>query len=232
MRFLFPIALALSLASASLAQAQAVRTMSWANSNPPVTDASPSCDALPSENALYVGFTAPSGIDDLETLAGWVDICTAPDPIVPWWQFAPFAGCRAESLSVELSAPGYGQPIPWNGHGVATITYGAGPSGSWEMARITVIVQKGGQAALPLVAGGHYLAFKIRLGNPAVGCGNCAHGACLVLNELKFAHDGGQVTGTEMDYSNYCTWQKGVYNCPFIVPAVPSSWGKVKDTYR
>jgi len=93
-------------------------------------------------------------------------------------------------------------------------------------------VRKMSWVALPLVAGANYLAFKIRFGNPSTGCGECEHGACIVLNELRFTHDGGQITGTQMDYTNYCSWQSGVYDCPFIVPSVVSSWGKVKDAYR
>ena len=220
------------------AQAQGpLRKMGWGDSADDYDhhNSSPSCGAMPDKSKLVVSFVAPAGVNKLEKVFGYVDLCTKPYPVLPWWTFSPFVGCRSDSLSANagFSAGPFSRTDPWGGRGQTTFTYGASPGGSWEMARITVEVTATPGAPIALVANQEYYAFQIEFGNPDVGCGGCEYPACFVLNGLLIYHDGGLIEPTTMDYySNYCRWQGGQSDCPFIVPAINTSWGRVKETYR
>jgi len=65
-----------------------------------------------------------------------------------------------------------------------------------------------------------------------VSCGerkSCSVRACFVLKSLVLAPSGGKIE-TDPDYV-WGRWQ-GNNNCPFVVDAKPSSWGRVKANYR
>jgi len=211
-----------------------VRKMGWENTRDQDHDASPSCSALPDQNTLVVSFIAPPGVTDLETITAYVDLCTKPYALPPWWIFEPFTGCRSNALSVSADFSGgpYSFPNPWGGNAIASHVYGPGPTPDWSMARISVTVDKTYGLPAALTEGEEYYAFKIVFDNPDVGCEGCDYGACFVLNGLLLYHDG-TVTPTEMDgSSNYVRWQGGQFDCPFIVATERGTWGRVKATYR
>ena len=211
-----------------------LRYMGWGDSGLLYTDLSVNCANIPDKTKLVVSFLAPAGVTKLERINGYVDLCTKPYPVLPWWTFSPYTGCRADSLSAnsDFSAGPFTKTDPWGGRGQTSFTYGAQPGGSWEMARIEVDVVAGPGAPIALTADQEFYAFQIEFGNPDGGCGGCEIPACFVLNGLLIYHDGGQVVPTEMDYTNWCTWQGGQGDCPFIVPAKSMTWGKLKETYR
>lgn len=220
------------------AQAQGpLRSMGWEDTKDDSNhDSHLNCGALPDKSKLVVSFKAPAGIQSLERIFGYVDLCTKPYPVLPWWTFDPYTtGCRSHGLSAnaDFAAGPFTHTDPWGGRGQTYMVYGASPGGSWEMARITVDVTMTPGAPIPLVAGQEYYAFQIEFANPDVGCGGCELPACFVLNGLLIYHDGGYVEPTTMDfYSNYVRWQGGQSDCPFIVPTLPTSWGRLKEIYR
>jgi hypothetical protein len=225
--------MALFLMAAS-AQAQvSYRYMGWGDSDANHQDLSPDCGALPDQTKLVVSITAPANVYSLEGVWGYVDFCTKPYPVPPWWTFAPYGGCRADSLSANasFSRGPFTWTDPWAGRGQTTFSFEPSPIGDWGMGRINVSVHTTPGAPIPLVAGKMYYAFQIVFGNPVQGCTGCNLGACFVLNGLVLVHDGGQEIHTEMDYTNYCRWN-GPNDCPFVVATQPVTWGEIKAQYR
>jgi hypothetical protein len=207
--------------------------MGWGDTGPLDQDLSPDCNALPDQTKLVVSFIAPPNVHDLQGVWGYVDFCTKPYPIPPFWTFAPYGGCRADSLSAtsDFSKGPFTQADPWGGRGQTTFAYEPSPSGDWAMSRIEVFVNASAGSPIALEAGKEYYAYQMVFGNPDQGCDGCSLAACFVLNGLVIYHDG-TASFTDMDYSNWCRWQGGQPDCPFIVPTQPATWGKVKALYR
>lgn len=233
MRAWLPTMASLLLISAN-AQAQvSYRYMGWGDSAFGNQDFSPNCSALPAQSRLVISFSAPPNVNNLEGVWGYVDFCTKPYPVPPFWTFAPYGGCRADSLSstADFSSGPFSLTDPWAGRGQTTFSFEPSPIGDWGMGRINVAVQATSGAPIPLEAGKKYYAYEIVFGNPAQGCDGCALDACFVLNGLVIVHDGGAEYHTDMDYTNWCRWNSPS-NCPFIVATQPSTWGKIKAQYR
>ena len=214
------------------AQAQ-LRHMGWGDSRDGDQYFTPNCNALPDQSKLVISFGAPANVHSLEGLWGYVDFCTKPYALPSWWTFAPYGGCRADSLSgnADFSSGPSTYSDPWGGRGQTTVTYEPSPIGDWGMARIEFSVQASAGAPIALVAGKEYYACQIVFGNPDQGCDGCTLAACFVLNGLVLYHDGGVLTDIGMDYSNWCQWNTR-YDCPFVVATEPSTWGKLKAKYR
>src|SRR5262245_54802221 len=232
-RWLPLLTLMLALPTAAHAQFE-IRKMGWGDSGLYDHDSSPLCSALPDQSKLVVSFEAPPGVQSLTRVWGYVDFCTKPYAIPSWWTFAPFGGCRAESLSVvaNFSNGPFSHPDPWGGRGVVTFSYEPHPSGDWAMSRIWVEVTTSPGSPIPLVAGEESYAFQIVFGNPDACCQGCDLPACFVLNGLVIEHDG-DAFYTQMDgYQNYATWQGGQGDCPFVVPTERTTWGRLKESYR
>jgi len=233
MRALLP-AIAFLVLFTAPAQAQVLRHMGWGDTRDVDHDSSPDCSAMPDQSKLVVSFIAPHGVQNLTGVWGYLDFCTKPYAVPSWWTFAPYGGCRGDSLSAtaDFSKGPFTFNDPWGGRGQATFSYEPSPIGDWGMARIEFWVQAAPGAPIPLTEGQEYYAAQIVFGNPDQACDGCANRACFVLNGLVIYHDGA-ATFTDMDYySNYCRWQGGQSDCPFIVATQPTTWGGLKAKYR
>jgi len=218
--------------STGTAQAE-LRHMGWGDSSYGNQDLEPNCNALPDQSKLVISFTAPSDIHNLESVWGYVDFCTKPYALPSWWTFAPFGGCRSDSLSgsADFSGGPFTYADPWGGRGQTSVQFEPSPIGDWGMARIEIRVQATSGAPIPLDGGKEYYAGQIVFGNPDQGCNGCDLGACFVLNGLVLYHDGGVPYYTDMDYTNWCLWNIR-YDCPFVVATKSTTWGRVKASYR
>src|SRR5215471_5134445 len=124
MRFWLP-AVALLVVTVGTAWGQSAhRYMGWGDSTSQDQDFTPNCSALPDQSKLVVSFDAPPGIGNLQGVWGYVDFCTKPNPVPPWWTFAPYSGCRADSLSAsaDFSTGPFTRVDPWAGRGQASFT--------------------------------------------------------------------------------------------------------------
>jgi hypothetical protein len=210
-----------------------IRHMGWGDSALGNQDNSPECSTLPDQSKLVVSFTAPANVYNLTGVWGYIDFCTKPYAVPPWWTFAPYGGCRGDSLSAtaDFSKGPSTRIDPWGGRGQTTFAYEPSPLlDSWGMARIEVWVQATNGAPIALEAGKEYYAYAVVFGNPDVGCDGCNLGACFVLNGLVLYHDD-IADYTSMDYTNWCRWN-GPYDCPFVVATQPTTWGRMKAQYR
>lgn len=219
------------------AQAQApFRKMGWGDSTPGHQDITPNCAALADQSKLVISFVAPKGINNMQGIDGYVDFCTKPYPIPPWWTFSPYFGCRSDSLSasVDFSQGPSSFPSAWGGRqGQLFLGYEPSPTGSWQMSRIRFAFAPDPGSPIALQEGQEYYAIQIVFGNPDVGCTGCEYPACFVLNGLLLLHDNNIVDPTTSDFNSmYCRWMGGQADCPFIVPTVPTTWGRMKDSYR
>jgi hypothetical protein len=232
MRSLLP-AIAFLVLSTGTAQAQYFRHMGWEDSVPGDQVVEPNCSALPDQSKLIISFTAPPGVSNLESVWGYIDFCTKPYALPSWWTFAPYGGCRGDALSASanFSSGPSTYADPWAGRGQASVQFEPSPIGDWGMARLEFQVQAIPGAPIPLQADKEYYASQIVFGNPDQGCDGCGLAACFVLNGLVIYHDGGIPYYTLMDYSNYCLWNVR-YDCPFVVATEPTTWGRLKASYR
>src|SRR5262249_30027816 len=189
---------------------------------------------LPTLSRLVLSLMAPPNVQNFQGVWGYIDFCTKPYAVPSWWTFAPYGGCRGDSLSAnaDFSNGPFTFSDPWGSRGQTTFAYEPSPLLDWGMGRIEFWGEPSPGAPVPLENGKDYYACQIVFGNPDTGCDGCSLKACFVLNGLVIYHDGTS-TYTDMDYySNYCRWQGGQPDCPFIVATEPTTWGRVKAQYR
>lgn len=212
------------------AHAQA-RHMGWGDSTNGHQELAFDCGSPPAEATLVVSFVAPA--NDILAIRAYVDLCTVPFELPAWWRFDLAEGCRygTDELSVDFASGPSTFPVAWTAQTSATKLLQFGHGWSTAMNRWEILIHNANLQPTPLVQGQEYYAFKLTFRTPAGACAGCDMEACFVLNQLDVEHSGG-VSQTAMTYENWVNWQGGQANCPFVVPAASTTWGRVKGAYR
>ena len=226
-RVLLAAAVVLSLLAGPLHAAD--RNMGWGDSTPGHMDLTFDCANPPAEATLVVSFVSP--VSDLIGIEAKVDMCTKPSDLPEWWRFDVPGGCREGliELSTDFASGPASHAVAWPGSTNQALQVIYGYTWSTAMNRFAVTVANGNGQPSPLVIGHEYYAFKLRFLTPTGACAGCAIPACFVINSLVLTHSGGATETSLAD--GYARWQ-GDNDCPFVVAAAPTTWGRVKAIYR
>jgi hypothetical protein len=171
----------------------------------------------------------------LQSLESVIDLCSMSYPFPDWWQFGD-ATCRSGAL--QLSTDFTGSPAtsctdPWHGSASGFVLYSM-HSGSWNTARITVLVTPQNPPAVQ--AGTEYYAYKVRITNLKTtgsdSCAGCSTPICIVLNQITLIESGGQQDLSTPQINYAAQWQQVQGSCPFVVPVRNRTWGMIKTLYR
>ena len=226
------VALAVTLASPDPAASQvASRNMGWDDSTPGHMVLTFDCQNPPDDATLVVSFQAP--VSDVVGISAKVDMCTRPHALPEWWRFDVPGGCREGlyEVSTNFAAGPSSHPVAWNGGVTASVNLIPGYLWSDAMNRFLVTVLSSNGQPMPLVPGEEYYAFKLRFVTPDGPCVGCDVHACFVINDLTITTSTGKVETQLAD--GFSQWQGDTApGCPFVVPAQPATWGKIKATYH
>src|SRR2546426_8160748 len=125
MRRIFVLIVLLALVPAVARAGVPYRHMGWGDSLESLQDNSPDCSSMPDKSKLVISFLAPPGVTQLEGVYGYVDLCTKPYAVLPWWTFSPYTGCRSDSLAANanFAAGRTSHTDPSRGRGGTTCSY-------------------------------------------------------------------------------------------------------------
>jgi len=223
------------------ARAQGVN-LSWGDCGVNGTTAQTfACDANSGAPLALVGsFVPPSGMNEFLGLAAQIDICTTTPTFIDWWAHGT-GRCRgpgALSTSFDFTSGPFSCVDFFAGQAAGGYAYDVS-FGSADRARLRI------QCAIQVDSRGlvdpsnEYYAFRVNINRTkstgAGSCAGCSIPACITLTSIQLfqpleaAHD--PELSRPID-RNFVQWQVGVPNCPSGIPAVNSSWGKIKNLYR
>lgn len=207
----------------------AARNMGWGDSTPGHMAIDFDCAHPPAEATLVVSFVSP--VSDLIGIEAKVDMCTKPFDLPEWWRFDVPGGCREGlvELSTDFTAGPASHELAWPASTNQSLQVIYGYTWSAAMNRFSIVVANADLQPVPLVIGHEYYAFKLRFVTPKGPCEGCAIPACFVINSLVLTYSGGVIETELLD--GYAMWQ-GDNDCPFVVAAAPTTWGRVKAIYR
>lgn len=201
------------------------------------------CDTNVGEEQLVFSFWPPDSIEQVVGFSLVADILVPSATLPDWWQ----TNCRPTAFAQELTpdpawsvaapqGPAFGgidlaTQLPdrarlrgvgaWNEEG-----FGVGPA-TGEVFLMTLVIRHARTVAAGAIQ----------------ACAGCAASACLAFNLLQLdsrAPDNSLVTHryeghASADQAFFATWQGGTtgfHPCPAAVPVTPSSWGRIKASYR
>ncbi len=205
------------------------RSMGWGDSTPGHSEIAFDCANPPAEATLVVSFVSP--VSDVIGIEAKIDMCTIPHDLPDWWRFDLPGSCREGQieLSTDFAAGPSSHALAWSTPTSESVQVIYGYTWSTAMNRFSIVVANGNLQSTPLAIGKEYYAFKLRFPTPAGTCAGCSVPACFVINSLVITHSGGK-TETAL-YGGWAMWQ-GNNNCPFVVGAAGTTWGRVKASYR
>lgn len=242
MRRLLPALIAL-IAAAPAGAANHVRWNAPYGHPDAAVDRTFACDVNTGEERLVFSFFAPDSIEQVIALVMTADILWQSALVPAWWEL----GCNPNRfLYVPTPDPSWAVAIPqgqvFGGFDVRP-TYFNGVRllalASWD-AEGFGIGPATGEVYVMTVGLRHTRSVPAGTTPP---CSGCAVPACIGFNELiveSRAPDNTPVIHryegyTSLDQQFYATWQggtTGIYPCPAAVPTTPSSWGRIKASYR
>jgi hypothetical protein len=209
----------------------AIRNMGWGDSTPGHMLLTFDCQDPPDDATLVVSFKAP--VSDVVGIFAKVDMCTEPNDLPEWWRFDVGGGCREGlyEVSTNFGAGPGSHPVAWSGAVTTSVNLVPGYLWSEAMNRFLVTVVSTNGQPMALVPDTEYYAFKLRFRTPKGTCAGCEMPACFVLNELLITTSTGKVE--TMLFDGWARWQGDTSpGCPFVVPALQGSWGRLKAAYR
>ena len=201
------------------------------------------CDTNVGEDVLVVSFWAPDSVADVRGYLVELDGTSAQTTLPDWWRISE---CRSSSsLSVDPSAAPDWPVGVLPGAVVGGVDYAMRFNFSHFRLRFTVQAD----TLQPLHSigprSGEQFVGRVQLKRQrTVGTGSCS--GCPVqvcISHAKVTVDGRRLDGlplppswegfASIDQQHWVTWQGGgPFPCPAAVPASPSSWGRIKASYR
>jgi hypothetical protein len=109
------------------------------------------------------------------------------------------------------------------------------PGYAWSasMNRFIVTVATANGQPFAIQPDRQYYAFRLRFLTPSGPCAGCDLPACFMLNGLTIETTAGPIEAVGNYDGMYGRWKHEVAGgCPFVVPAAPSTWGRLKASYR
>jgi len=198
------------------------------------------CNSNTGANTLIASAIAPVVMDQLNGMAGVMDLQTNQASLSPWWHLET-GGCRGTSLSFNFNFAG--GPFTcfdiWAGGASGGINATAAFGGPNRM-RIRAVCAVPGSVPADNVSEMYIYSLLINMAK-TTGTGNCAgctDGACIVLNSIQLTQPigVGDYTLANALNNNFVTWQSGgggiAGGCPQAVPTQNKTWGSVKSLYR
>jgi hypothetical protein len=233
-------------AMATTASAQGIASISWDNCTPPVSDAGRNKQVLPGSqvatNSLYasvIQHSAPHNGYEVQVLF------YSPAPgIRDAWRFDS-DGCQGSAfITIDHIAPAAVVKVCPSFSGTASVLQIKGYTYEASDGRATGLVANAYPAGNPNALNPAQRYFLARFGfdhsfsvngptTPGADCGGLEVPVCAWLKVAKY----NALTGGEID------WLKGndflmandpnnTNNCPGVVPAKNTTWGKVKSQYK
>lgn len=198
------------------------------------------CNTNSGSQTMIASFIAPVPMDHFVGMEGVIDACSMTAVLPAWWQMFVAGSCRPNAISsgFDFTSGPFSCADPWLGQAAGGMDYTIGYAWKFNSVRIRTVCAVPASAMQPIDDQTEYYAFKVTIKNDkTVGtdaCAGCNEDLCIVLNSIKLVQQAGygDYTLTSPVTAQYMNWQGPVYNCPFVVPVKPTTWGHVKSLYR
>ena len=212
------------------------------------TSKNSACAVNTGVNVMFCSFVPPGGVGPVIAATGVIDVHSDQAALPSWWDITPFVGgtnCRAQTTltsSFDFTTGPFDCIDLWAGQasgGVSANYSQVTP----DPARVRINWVCAVVAGVTTDSTQHYYAARVVVNNSkTVGAGNCPgcnFGACIRLQEVNLALEGGGnlvITGTSPSLPGavqeiYWNANPASPSCTFT-PTRAQTWGQIKSLYR